>query len=775
MIAVLAFIAGTAYLYNSDNTAFALDDTKASPGEGEIFVVLEEGEETNSLEETMGTLDEVPMESAEEVVESVAEDGAGVLLQIGEDADMDAALEALNQTEGIAYAQPNFRYKMMETEGAETTVNDALRDYQYSLGSWDPAFQRSCGVNVAKAWKMMGGLADRDEKGSAVIAVLDSGCQITHEDLAENVDAEHAYDAVTKKQGARYVADSSGHGTHVCGIAAGVADNEVGIAGASGNYATILPINVFVGLFADTADMVTAFSYLDNLMATGEVKNLHVINMSLGGYEGPDENDIALESCIKTMRDKDVLTVCAGGNGDDKTGFAYKDKYCYPGDFDDCLCVTSLDSDGTNSKFSDYSMEKDISAPGSMVVSTAIDGCHDSSLGAGGENAAYQYLSGTSMASPLVAGIAALLWADNPELTADQVFDAIIATAAPVNNAVFSHEGETGSAGAIDAAAAIEYAREHFDTKRENLAQGTITLSESKYEYDGNEKKPQVKVTCSGKTLEEGKEYLLSYRNCIEPGKASVTATGIDQYIGIITADYTISRADISKSDVVLEPSSFQYDGLYHFPEITVTMDRNELKWGKDFTPTALSDGTAAGTHKIRLDGKGNYTGSKTVSYTIIGKAKPAVPEVKVNTKFASGKFTYQVTKVKSTREVRLIKTTAGGKVTIPKSVKYQKKTYMVTAIGTSALKSKKKITAVTVPSSVRTIQAKAFAGCSGLKTVTLKTKKLTSKAVKGSLRGSSVKTIKVTVGTKKTNKQYVKKYRKIFTKKNCGKRVKIK
>ena len=90
-------------------------------------------------------------------------------------------------------------------------------------------------------------------------------------------------------------------------------------------------------------------------------------------------------------------------------------------------------------------------------------------------------------------------------------------------------------------------------------------------------------------------------------------------------------------------------------------------------------------------------------------------------------------------------------------------------------LKSKKKITAVTVPASVGTIQAKAFKGCRGLKTVTLKTKKLTAKAVKGSLRGSSVKTIKVTVGTKKTNKQYVKKYKKIFTKKNCGRTVKIK
>ena len=780
--AVLAFIAGTAYMHIGTNSAFAAQDAAAT-SETELFIVLEESLKNSAdVDAAIGDLmEETAVESAEEVVDTVADDGTGILATIPKGEDAGDVIETLNGMEGVAYAQPNFRYRMMDTAGeGQLDTNDEYRDAQYYLDGWDPTFQKSCGANVAEAWKLLGGINEENTENEPVIAVLDSGCQTTHHDLADNIDTDHAYDAVTKQQGAQYVKDTSGHGTHVCGIAAGVADNESGIAGASGNHAKVIPVNVFIGRYADTADMVTAFNYLEGLMDTGEVRNLHVINMSLGGYDGPDEHDIALESYINRMRSKDVLTVCAGGNGDDNTGVAYKDKFTYPGDFEGCLCVTSLDSDGTNSSFSDYNMEKDISAPGTGILSTMID--EKAQLGKDVPDEGYKYLDGTSMASPLVAGIAALLWADNSQLTADQVYESIISTAVPVNPAMYDRTGETGSAGAVDAAAAIEYARAQFDTMRENLSNAAITVNANGLVYDGKDKKPSVSITCGGKELTEGKDYILSYRNCVNPGKATVTATGILDFIGTISADYTIAKADISKSDVVLEPGSFQYDGQYHFPEITVTMDGIELKWGKDFAPTALSDCTEAGVHKIRLDGKGNYSGSKTVSYTITGAPVSAIPAEtagtatpKINRKITSGKFTYLVTKEKGTGEVRLVGTTASGKLVIPKSVKYNKKAYLVTSIGRTALNNKRKITAVTVPASVRTIQAKAFAGCRGLKTVTLKTKKLTSKTVKGSLKGSKVSTVKIKVGTKKANKKYIKKYKKVFTKKNCGRKVKIK
>ena len=83
-------------------------------------------------------------------------------------------------------------------------------------------------------------------------------------------------------------------------------------------------------------------------------------------------------------------------------------------------------------------------------------------------------------------------------------------------------------------------------------------------------------------------------------------------------------------------------------------------------------------------------------------------------------------------------------------------------------------VKSITLGPKVKKIKKNAFKG-STITTVTVKTKKLKAKAVKGSLKGSKVKTIKVKVGNKKANKQYVKKYKKIFTKKNAGKKAKVK
>ena len=397
-----------------------------------------------------------------------------------------------------------------------------------------------------------------------------------------------------------------------------------------------------------------------------------------------------VESYVNRMRSKDVLTVCAGGNGDERTGLAYKDKPVYPGDFEGCLCVTSLDIDGTNSAFSDYSMAKDISAPGTGIISTITDERDNSPAAVPDEG--YAYLSGTSMASPLVSGVAALIWADNPQLTADQVYESIIETAKTVNPASHDHTGETGSAGAVDAAAAMQYARDNFDNTRESLSDGTITVNESGLEYDGTEKEPAVTITCGGKRLIEGRDYILSYRNCILPGKAQVTATGITNYIGMISAEYVIAKADIAKASVTLQPEQFGYDGNYHFPDISVTMDGNTLEWGKDFSPTGLTNGIDKGLHKIELTGKGNYTGKKTVSYRIgaatgnsgnaagadskkgsvnkTNKKKASTSKTavapKVDSTFTAGKFTYKITSVKKPLQVKMIKSTAGGKVSVP-------------------------------------------------------------------------------------------------------------
>ena len=111
--------------------------------------------------------------------------------------------------------------------------------------------------------------------------------------------------------------------------------------------------------------------------------------------------------------------------------------------------------------------------------------------------------------------------------------------------------------------------------------------------------------------------------------------------------------------------------------------------------------------------------------------------------------------------------------VTVPAAVTINGETFTVTQIGAKAFKGKK-IRTVTIGKNVKKIKKNAFKGSKAIKMI-VKSKKLRKASVKGSLKGSRIKTIKVKVGKKKDNKKYVKKYKKIFTKKNAGKKVRIK
>ena len=110
---------------------------------------------------------------------------------------------------------------------------------------------------------------------------------------------------------------------------------------------------------------------------------------------------------------------------------------------------------------------------------------------------------------------------------------------------------------------------------------------------------------------------------------------------------------------------------------------------------------------------------------------------------------------------------------TVPDTVDIGSRTFEVTQINTGAFTGTDART-VTIGKNVTTLAGEAFKGTKVTKLI-VKSKKLTKKSVKGSLKGSKVKTVKVKVGKRSVNKKYVKKYKKIFTKKNCGKKVKVK
>ena len=154
------------------------------------------------------------------------------------------------------------------------------------------------------------------------------------------------------------------------------------------------------------------------------------------------------------------------------------------------------------------------------------------------------------------------------------------------------------------------------------------------------------------------------------------------------------------------------------------------------------------------------------------GKIIEKKTEPDVGTKVTVAGNSYKVTS-NAPKTVAFVKAKSAKSAKVPATVEIEGEKYKVTSVSAKAFKGKKFKT-VTIGQNVKTIKANAFNG-SGAATVILKTKALKKSSVKGSLKGSKVRTVKVKVGTKKQNKSYVKKYKKIFTKKNAGKKVSVK
>jgi subtilisin family serine protease len=206
-----------------------------------------------------------------------------------------------------------------------------------------------------------------------VVAVLDSGVRTDHADLA----AHYAWGLDTFDHDAD-PADANGHGTHCAGIAAAVTDNGTGIAGA-GFDCRFAAYRCGDGSFSSSA-LVEA---IDDAVARGA----QVLSMSWGSTY----SSFAIRAALQDAADAGCVLVAAAGNDDSTTPF-------YPAALSEVLAVGATAPDDTRSSFSNHGSWVDVAAPGQSIYSTWKSG-------------GYTWLSGTSMATPLVAGQAALLYA----------------------------------------------------------------------------------------------------------------------------------------------------------------------------------------------------------------------------------------------------------------------------------------------------------------------------------------------------------------------------
>jgi serine protease len=364
-------------------------------------------------------------------------------------AQVDALVKEIKLDPAVEYVEPNaiMRHHFVP--------NDTL----YSTSQWH-YFEPTGGVNLPKAWDISTGVGVR-------VAVLDTGIT-NHPDLNANIIGGYDFvsyvppigsfigtdgngrDSNPADPGDNYLGlESSWHGTHVAGTIAAVTSNGLGVAGVAFN-AKVVPIRVLGttlngqgGMLEDITDGII---WAAGGAVAGVPSNPYpakILNMSLGGNNacGP-----AYQSAIDAARALGALIVVSAGNSGIDAALQR------PANCNGVLSVAATNQVGgrgifTNGQSSNFGASVGIAAPGVAVHSTL-------NSGKGGVGApSYASYSGTSMAAPHVAGVAALVWAKNPSFTADQV-TAVLKSSARTFPGVCNQCG----AGIVDAFAALNAA-----------------------------------------------------------------------------------------------------------------------------------------------------------------------------------------------------------------------------------------------------------------------------------------------------------------------------
>jgi subtilisin family serine protease len=283
-------------------------------------------------------------------------------------------------------------------------VNDPLFNQQWGLNN---TAYSGIDVNACNAWTITRG-------SGIIVAVVDQGIDPNHNDLKGNL-LSLSFDAKSGKSPSVFNANNY-HGTHVAGIVAAIRNNNLQVVGVAPE-AKILPVSHDLYLSS------TISSELASGINWAWQNGADVITNSWGdqggAYYGQMHSTILENAITDAMTQgrggKGCVVLFAAGNYGD-----YQPVMDYPGNFSsDILTVGSIDNNGKRSSFSGYGDNLDVVAPGNNILSTL-------------PNNSTGILSGTSMATPHVAGIAALVLSVNPNFTRKQVVDRIESTAKKV-------------------------------------------------------------------------------------------------------------------------------------------------------------------------------------------------------------------------------------------------------------------------------------------------------------------------------------------------------
>ena len=396
------------------------------------------------------------------------------LIHLNNSVSVEEAVRRAKEDPRVEFAEPDYLVHTMET-----TPNDPLFNQMWGLSVIGC---QSCGPNsvsanidATRAWDITTGSDD------VVVAVLDTGADLQHEDLAANawVNPFEVAGNGVDDDGNGFVDDVNGwnffdgngrifrdngqdfHGTHVSGSIGAVGNNGVGVTGVAW-HVKIMSLKFLGGPKGSgpTSNAVRGINYAIDMRNRGV--NVRVINASWGG--GSDSQ--SLRQAIKDANNAGILFVCAAGNDgvniDDEPDFPSS----YAADYSNTISVAAVTAIGDLPDFSNFGHgHVSLAAPGVSIWSTIPPA-----------SGLYGTASGTSMSTPYVSGIAVLLWAHEPNLTPAEVKQRIIDTSEPIPSLV-SLVARSGRASAYNALTNTIPARQTPEVINVQFSKRTVTIN----------------------------------------------------------------------------------------------------------------------------------------------------------------------------------------------------------------------------------------------------------------------------------------------------------
>ncbi len=322
--------------------------------------------------------------TVKEVIRGIGVEVVGVA--VGQE---QTAVARYERNPNVEFAELNGVYEAIEDASTNMTPTDDRADEQWGFNNTgQTGGTTDADIDAFEAWDLEIG------NGTGTVAVLDTGVKEDHQDLTGKVTARKNF------TNSSTVYDRHGHGTHVAGSVGAVTNNgTTGVAGTCPNC------SLYNGKVLDDRGS-GYYSWIANGIIWAADNDAKAINMSLGGTSysstlhdavnyawGFNDDGSRYQKSDGSYSDRRVVLVAAAGNSGN-------DDPHYPSDFKNVISVGATDHKDQKTSWSNYGQNVDVAAPGASILSTTKDG-------------SYATKSGTSMASPHVAGLAGLVWSES--------------------------------------------------------------------------------------------------------------------------------------------------------------------------------------------------------------------------------------------------------------------------------------------------------------------------------------------------------------------------